>query len=87
MARWRCNWYPTGKPERTVLRRLLELYHDDFSELSGADIGQHGGLAPAPTSAGIMSINSSLKEPKRARHRRDVELDEDTLPMLQELLH
>ena len=78
---------PAGKPERTVLRRLLELYRDDFSELSGADIGQHGGFALAPTVWAVMDVDGSLKEPKRARHRRDVELDEDTLPMLQELLH
>ena len=31
-----------GERDRSVLRRLLELYRYDFSEFDGADVGPHG---------------------------------------------
>jgi hypothetical protein len=55
-----------GKPERAVLRRLLELYRDDFSELNGADVGQHGGFALAPTRVGGNGHRRQLEGTKAA---------------------
>lgn len=36
---------PAGIGDKAVLRRLLQLYHYDFSEWSGDDVDEHGEFA------------------------------------------
>lgn len=42
MAHVEVQLVPASEPDRAVLRRLIELYLYDFSELNGADVDQHG---------------------------------------------
>ncbi len=36
------NVIPAIREDKTVLHRLLELYHHDYSEYDGADVDEHG---------------------------------------------
>jgi predicted acetyltransferase len=41
-GRVRVELVEAGDDDRTIVRRLLQLYHYDFSEFDGADVNPHG---------------------------------------------
>jgi hypothetical protein len=87
MATWRTSWYspasPRGRPCAGSSSCTATTSPSAVVQTSASTAGSRS----RPRAWAVMDVDGSLKEPKRARHRRDVELDEDTLPMLQELLH
>jgi len=53
--------------DRTVIRRLLQLYHYDFSEFDGSDVNLHGEYLPQAPFSGFHRVMSAPTG-VRARH-------------------